>query len=347
MDTPCAPIDFENHQLRAKPPSEPSEPSAESVKGLVGQLTDALVVVQGESMPSIVQATGSGEAEIESPDDPDDCGYEIRPTGTPLGDGMFATKNIKPGTVILSEPSLITLEVFKFQDHRMRERELAICLHRLSPTDKRHVESLDPSASILEIFDANAFWLQGKYMVRRLYREICKINHACKPNAVLHHKEDGAGEVHALHPISKGTQIHIHYLSLGVPKAQVEDKYGFACRCNACLGIETDSEALDALGEPDAPPYEPAASPDGQAVSPGDQATSPDDLSTSLDDPDDPDDPDAPDAPDAPPAILPVDVSSLLDSERESDFPGEEVPVYQIGEGAVYEAGRERKIKVL
>lgn len=176
--------------------------------------------------------------------DDNGCGYEIRPTETRAGDGMFATRSFKPDAVILVQPCLIALELQEPQEHRMQQHsQLRNYLGDLLPLDQAYIETLGPYTSLVDTFDKYALWLPHEEdKIKGLYREICKINHGCAPNAVLDHKEDGMGEVRALQHIPKGTEIRINYLSPKAPKAQVEEKYGFECMCSACVHPQPESD---------------------------------------------------------------------------------------------------------
>lgn len=79
--------------------------------------------------------------------------------------------------------------------------------------------------------------------VASVYKDISRANHSGRPNAmVIWNEREQRGNLHALQPIRDKTEITVDYLSDhssclrdGVTRnAQLQQHYGFTCRCPAC-----------------------------------------------------------------------------------------------------------------
>ncbi|KAF4632638.1 hypothetical protein G7Y89_g5482 [Cudoniella acicularis] len=154
------------------------------------------------------------------------------------GEGMFAARDIPIGAVIITEPCLLTIKESNFLGSpAQRIQHLIFALDTLPPVDRKYVESLHPpSGGISAVIHANGFAFDDGHVTRRLYHDISKINHSCRPNADLDHGKKGIGTARALRDITKGEEITMLYGGFGRALAQIEKGYGFRCRCGSCTG---------------------------------------------------------------------------------------------------------------
>lgn len=118
-------------------------------------------------------------------------------------------------------------------------------LHGTSPQSPQNEDIRDRDLRRVQL---NAFSdLQQKggftYSVERVFYHISRINHSCKPNALMSWNETlKQGTVHALRPIANAEEITIHYCarsklqfcSIRERCTYLHDTYGFICTCPAC-----------------------------------------------------------------------------------------------------------------
>ncbi|KAK3671843.1 SET domain-containing protein 5 [Recurvomyces mirabilis] len=205
--------------------------------------------------------------------------FQIRPLQG-KGQGVFATSIIPSGTTIMQDRKIMRSpqsnrsvfshateteveRAFNGMSRHNQERYLAMSTggatnndpqekaERTGPLerDSYHTtgrESTDNKQKLLDIYRANAFGEDGggeKYM----FFDICRINHACVPNAELLNQGDegvadgGLETVVALQTIDKGEEITICYNMLFCRMTRVQRKayarrvWGFECGCAGCL----------------------------------------------------------------------------------------------------------------
>ena len=72
-----------------------------------------------------------------------------------------------------------------------------------------------------------------------LFPLVCRLNHACRPNARYVWREDlGKELVFAMRPIAKGEEITISYIgkyaNLAVRQKELYERFNFTCSCAMC-----------------------------------------------------------------------------------------------------------------
>ncbi|TKA33139.1 hypothetical protein B0A50_00692 [Salinomyces thailandicus] len=208
--------------------------------------------------------------------------YEIK-HAVAKGLGMFAKTSIPRGTRILAEKPVFTVksesDVFKafryLGEGEQREfkqlsvnpagrsnvlgwataawhaaRSLLAGTENGDPSDTKarnrpppYAKSIMEFPSVLNIFRNNNFDV-GKDK-QAVFRDICRINHACVPNAQGNFNTSlGRFTVHALRRIDQDEEITLSYLaehgaSRDSRQNRLSGHYGFPCDCAAC-DITTD-----------------------------------------------------------------------------------------------------------
>ncbi|KAK4575195.1 hypothetical protein LTR86_001047 [Recurvomyces mirabilis] len=218
--------------------------------------------------------------------------FEIRPSQG-KGQGVFATSTIPSGTTIMQDRRIMRIpqsnrSVFS----RATEREVEQAFIQMSRHDQgRYLamstgfatnndpqeeaartgllgrdyyhttgrESADNKRRLLNIYRANAFGEEGggeKY----IFFDICRINHACVPNAELLNQGDGgvADEVVnfvvALRTITEGEEVLICYNTLFCRmtreqrRAYARKVWGFECGCAGCVAPKGTDDMIATQG---------------------------------------------------------------------------------------------------
>ena len=189
------------------------------------------------------------------------------------GEELQTTREINPGECIVSEKPLLELppipsdvidrdqllrakgsregkpvangikmvkEQVKNMDKQPRE-----ALRKLHGPAARNERQGSPSESDMLIISKNVFTHEDTPNMSnlRVYRIISRINHSCRPNAIVEwNPSKGEGTLHALRKIAAGEEITIDYLcrpedtlnSISERRKLLEEQYDFVCTCPAC-----------------------------------------------------------------------------------------------------------------
>lgn len=167
------------------------------------------------------------------------CLFEIKQSKNGLG--MFATRNINRGELILNEKPLVKLKqnVPKLQLSRYIEHQVS----KLGEQDKAKIFELhdnQSSKSLVGIFKTNGYMLGKKSEYCGLFYVMARVNHSCRPNATHHWVEsEGAQKVFALKNIDSGEEICTSYIdpfedTLNRKKI-LKKSFDFECSCELCL----------------------------------------------------------------------------------------------------------------
>ncbi|KAK5134264.1 hypothetical protein LTR08_006808 [Meristemomyces frigidus] len=168
--------------------------------------------------------------------------YEGRPSPGG-GNGVFAKKDIKPGTTIMKDQ--MVMQITK-SGPQHTDDEVRHAFNQLRPDQQAqflalHEGSRTFKTRLLRIYKANAF---GHGNVSHIYLDISRINHACVPNAELDLGPDDTSAsvtVVAIRPILRDEEVLICYNPMfSSMTAQQRGNllrayYGFACSCTSCL----------------------------------------------------------------------------------------------------------------
>jgi len=178
--------------------------------------------------------------------------FEIKET-TSRGQGMFATVNIKPGTVILREKPLVVMpdKIFSKDDMDYIETWLEKRLNKLESSEREKFFDLSDSRneekSILGIFFTNDMNFTDDSAA--LFPLMARVNHACQPNAdFICRPRKGVQDLVATRLINEGEEIFISYLPAmaegsaptKVRQSYVREWYGFSCLCKQCCVKDLD-----------------------------------------------------------------------------------------------------------
>ncbi|ORY18943.1 hypothetical protein BCR34DRAFT_621154 [Clohesyomyces aquaticus] len=178
------------------------------------------------------------------------------------GLGVFATRDVEPGTVIMQDSPLILIrppEMHEGIGYPLDAIQILItkAFDALSEDDQEEILSL--SAHVLPgeadetdydrlktIFRSNAY-NTGREI--GLFTKVARINHSCRPNAGYQWIERlGKRVVYATSRIDEGEEISVTYIPLLFSKKDRErrlDQYGFKCSCEACAGHTENTWASD------------------------------------------------------------------------------------------------------
>jgi hypothetical protein len=154
---------------------------------------------------------------------------------------LIATRDIAPGTLILSDPPLITTDCITSEE--TTEKDLARALRTLPKDSQRAFLSLhnnypgekNPLSNIIR---SNGYPLGPESGAGGVFANVSRINHSCRPNAkhswnAILKKQT----VYALRPISVGEEITLSYLAGGSSEERQEilkTHFRFDCKCELC-----------------------------------------------------------------------------------------------------------------
>jgi len=168
------------------------------------------------------------------------------------GKGLFATQSIAPGTLILSDPPLITTDCITSME--TTEKDLARALRALPKESQRQYLSLHnnyPGKNPLSnIVRSNGYPLGPSSDVGGVFANVSRINHSCRPNAkhtwnsILKKQT-----VYALRTIPEGEEITLSYLESGSSAERqqtLKEAFNFTCACEVCSLPPAELKASDA-----------------------------------------------------------------------------------------------------
>jgi len=176
------------------------------------------------------------------------------------GEGLVASANLVPGTIIVEEKPLIVVDsafaviqvLPKFQALSDDKKTAVMALY--DPGDElntkyRHLSQDEMDKKVLRIFEANSIDLCSHQEMNinksGLYQLISKINHSCSPNVIWTWiKEDSTKsikQVRVIRDIKAGEEIVTSYLMTNeyfpIRKERIKTlrmKWFFTCSCEVC-----------------------------------------------------------------------------------------------------------------
>lgn len=165
--------------------------------------------------------------------------YEIRDVPG-KGVGLFATRDIDVGQLILAENPLFTAS---------SPTSIVEAVDRLSDEDRAGFFALRdnhrPDApSPVTIFKTNVFSLgAGSSLEGGIFPIASRINHSCLPN--VHHNWNptlGKGTIRAISPIGSAQEILTTYIGRQASRAErqahLRSRLRFECTCKICVGAD-------------------------------------------------------------------------------------------------------------
>lgn len=175
------------------------------------------------------------------------------------GIGVYATRTLEPGDVVLSEPPIISLTPPEFQDGVAYPLDdittiLQYAFDALSSSQQADVMSLHahmtpqdkPGDELVSILRSNAY-VTGNSL--GLFPKGARINHSCRPNTSQYwDPSTGRRIVYANRRIEEGEEFFATYIPLLYPHEARQsrlDQYGFKCTCSACAAEDAARNASD------------------------------------------------------------------------------------------------------
>ncbi|KDN53418.1 SET domain-containing protein [Tilletiaria anomala UBC 951] len=158
--------------------------------------------------------------------------FEIRDTPG-KGKGGFALVEFAPGDLIMSERPFFTYST------GLSRGAIIAAVNRL-PTSKRRLydsfsKSIGLSTEGIALTNSLPMPEQGKV---GMFENICRLNHACQPNAQYFWNDAEQREVcHCIRPIPSGSEILVSYtttIDSRSRRAELKEEFGFACLCGLC-----------------------------------------------------------------------------------------------------------------
>lgn len=160
------------------------------------------------------------------------------------GSGMFASRKIYPGEIILAEKPLILVSDEIFQDSERLDNFLDKAVNKMSTEDREKFLELSDcrglDQSYIGIFYTNTMNYDNMAAVVPM---MSRSNHSCRPNAEFIARIDlGLQHLMAMHVIEEGEEICINYMAAsddGMDNRETRQKYlryyyGFHCVCAIC-----------------------------------------------------------------------------------------------------------------
>ncbi|KAK0478852.1 hypothetical protein IW261DRAFT_1608306 [Armillaria novae-zelandiae] len=178
------------------------------------------------------------------------------------GKGMFTTKNIAPGDLILREHPVVVIPEVIPTMNGAPSQFIPLAVQNLPPKEKEAFLQLHDCKNFPDkvkgIVDTNAMNIgrlpgpfEGSFAGVAL--GLSRINHSCAPNAICTwHTPSFTFNITAFKPIKAGEQIFISYLTQNEilkPRAtrikSLQDKYAFTCKCSSCSLPKKESRGSD------------------------------------------------------------------------------------------------------
>jgi len=175
---------------------------------------------------------------------PDTLGtlIEIRDTEA-KGLGVFALRDLLPGTIFLSEVPLVTLI-----DNGSRADPLDIAVNALSHSKKvsflsLHHFSRNKNESVSRsIVYSNGYSIQND-LATGVFETASRINHSCVPNSHYVWKESiGRMVFWNRCKLLEGEEMTVDY---GHKKKYLEKIYGFECQCGGCADSSSNARSSE------------------------------------------------------------------------------------------------------
>ncbi|KAF9100542.1 hypothetical protein BGX27_000343 [Mortierella sp. AM989] len=171
-----------------------------------------------------------------------DALYIIKDTPS-NGKGMFATRDIKHGTCILSENPLVLIGP---DNQRNFEAVNSLpMINKMQFLALRNVYSEKEMPVLAGIIKTNALPRGPNSDEAAVYRDLSRVNHSCAPN--VHHFWNRITEkesIHAVKDIAAGDEILTSYEEVLMPWAarqvSLQKKFRFECRCKLCTSASNE-----------------------------------------------------------------------------------------------------------
>jgi hypothetical protein len=169
------------------------------------------------------------------------------------GKGLFATRDLIPGTLLLRDPPLITTDCILSMESA--EKDIGRALKKL-PVDSRRAylalhNNFPGAKHILQnIIRSNGYPLGPNSDSGGIFLYLSRFNHSCRPNAKHSWNEKlGVYTVYTLRPVQQGEELTLSYLKGGVSserQQELKEHFMFTCSCEVCSLPADQLKASDA-----------------------------------------------------------------------------------------------------
>ena len=170
---------------------------------------------------------------------PPNAPFELKPSPG-KGWGVFATRKIEQGDVILRERPLFTIQK---SAEEVTEEDLWMAFLQLKPDEGKQFQLLrdngnasSPFSRMTHAFAENSWLISGNPQIHGLYLLHSRFNHSCIPNSKV---PSHSGEItsFAVRDIAPGEEITFcYYTELKCMTMDERHKdLEFVCNCKACL----------------------------------------------------------------------------------------------------------------
>ncbi|PBP19348.1 set domain containing protein [Diplocarpon rosae] len=154
------------------------------------------------------------------------------------GIGVFAARDLLPGTILISEAPIVTL-----QDNGARVDPLDITVNALSPREKESFLSLHAfsrnrnESRSRSILYSNGYSIMDD-LATGVFETASRINHSCVPNSHYLWKDSlGRMVFWNRFKLLEGDEVTVDY---GHKTKYLKRIYGFDCHCGACTKSGSD-----------------------------------------------------------------------------------------------------------
>lgn len=189
------------------------------------------------------------------------------------GMGLFATRDIRRGTLVISEKPLLEivqnrLDLAYHEYLRLpvgkraafdalhcylpskidAEHDARVCAIHFKISENELPHYIAEHARVMGIFACNDFQLANGHL--GVFNTTSRLNHSCIPN--VHHTNNpvlGEETIYTIRDIKAGEELLINYLGpratydmRNTRIAQLREAYGFTCQCNACTDATGTSD---------------------------------------------------------------------------------------------------------
>jgi len=169
------------------------------------------------------------------------------------GLGMVATRTILPGETIITEDSVLVVDMVGTEEDRLES--ILDQVNKMPADTRARVENLydsepdgDPRLKVVRIFKSNSIQIgedteSGAAAVAGLYPGIARINHCCAPNVVWSWTRGQVRrkQVRAVIKIEAGEELCTNYIddfntnyNTRDARQKVLSGWGFQCGCSVC-----------------------------------------------------------------------------------------------------------------
>ncbi|KAE9978590.1 hypothetical protein EG328_001411 [Venturia inaequalis] len=225
--------------LDSKAGKDESAPAVNKIRSTKFSMFTRNKTTKGEVLTEDTEVIASlNSLELSGPNSP------IKIQETPgKGYGVFATRSIPTGTIILAETPLV-------QSSTANKVAIEVSCALLDPKEhsffrlfKGTRKASEDDSSTIQIWNTNQFNIPHELNIGCLYAKASLMNHSCEPNADYTFTKEKHIVITTTRDIEEGEEVAISYVGPEVQTMPVEyrktailERSGFECQCDACVG---------------------------------------------------------------------------------------------------------------